>query len=140
MSCFCVRLHLHQRRWSICRGPIQLVEARVPRIFIPRELRRLYNRCRSFVVMRGPLCSLVDRGYSVPRAPAAVTSATLPCLLAGWWGIKNEGRSGTRRARRGRDCVTEADRQPASARFRFRVRSRGPRESPKLLLFLFYSC
>lgn len=40
----------------------------------------------------------------------------------------------------GHDCVTEADRQPASARFRFRVRRRGsdaarPKSIDRLLLF-----
>lgn len=44
----------------------------------------------------------------------------------------------------GHDCVTEADRQPASARFRFRVRCRGsdaarPKSIDSLLLLLPFS-
>ena len=82
-SCFCVRLRLHRRRWSMYRGPVQLVEARVPRIFIPRELRTALQPLP--VVRRYERPSMLSRGYSVPRAPAAVTSATLPsaCWPAG---------------------------------------------------------
>lgn len=89
---------------------------RVPRIFIPRELRRLYSLP-------------VVRRY---EAWIAVTTcgcrATLP--YAGRWGIKNEGRSGTAA---GAIASWKPVCCPASARsacFRFRVRSRS-RASPR---------